>query len=144
LQVLSAMRREHLSLSAASRREHIKPATVLKYVGSAIGQDHPGGQFRAAAGDKFKRTLRIPTVHGYTEIPVYGSKKARLISDYLNAVGAYLRTGSQAQLTRFRGTKLKTRGQGIELLTEPASLSRLAEADALRLDHLYASLVGAS
>ena len=142
LQVLSAMRREHLSLSAASRRERIKPATVLRYVGSAVRQDKPSGRFRATAGDRFRRDLRIPTPQGYTTVPVYGSKKARFVSDYLNAVGSYLRSGSRAELSRFRGKTLKVRGQTVELLTDATILSRLAEADALRLDQLYASLAG--
>lgn len=39
LAVLAHMRRKHLSLAAASRLEHIKPATVLRHVLSAVRQD---------------------------------------------------------------------------------------------------------
>ena len=137
------MRREHLSLSAASRREHVKPATVLRYVGRAIRQDKPSGRFRAAQHDRLARDLRIPTPEGYTTISVRGSKNAQLISSYLNAVGNFLRTGNETNLAKFRGKVLRAEGQRVELLTDTATLSRLADADALHLDHLYKSLAGA-
>jgi hypothetical protein len=137
------MRREHLSLATACRLEHLKPGTFLRYVGSAVRQEKAGGRFRATAGDRLRRDLQLPTAQGLITIPVYGSRNAKLVSDYLNAVGAYLRTGIQSNLTPFIGKKLKVRGEHIVLLTDPATLSMLAEADSLRLDHLYGSFGGA-
>ncbi len=78
LTVLGRMRREHLSLSEACRQDHIKPATVRRYVGSAIRQDKPGGRFRPTAGDSLRRDLQIPTVHGPAVISVRGSKKCAI------------------------------------------------------------------
>ena len=93
LAALGRMRREKLSLSEACRQEHIKSVTFLRYVGKAVRRDKPGGPFRPTAGDTFRRDLQIPTALGPTTISVYGSKNAQFISNYLNAVAAYLRTG---------------------------------------------------
>lgn len=142
LAALGRMRREHLSLSEASRQEHIKPSTLRRYVGSAVRQDKPGGRFRATAGDSFRRDLQIPTVHGPTVIQVYGSKNARFIANYLNAVSEYLRTGKREKLDFFKGKTVKVDGKNVELITDPAMLSPLAEADVLHFDQLYASATG--
>jgi len=142
LLALGHMRRGHLSLAAASRLEHIKPATVLRHIGSAIRQDKSGGHYRATKGDRFRRDLQIPTAKGPVTIPIYGSKNAENISKYLNAVSHYLRTGDESKLRPFKGKSLKVEGKRIKLVTDPGTLSSLAEADALHLDQLYASRTG--
>ena len=143
LHVLAHMRREHLSLAAASRLEHIKPGTVLRYVGSALRRDKPGGRFHAARSDRFKREFQIPTALGPVKVPVYGSKAASELSEYANAINHYLRTGDASQLEAFKGKTIRVQGRKIELTTDPSTLSTLAEADALRLDQLYASVASA-
>jgi hypothetical protein len=142
LQALGRMRREHLSLSKACRQEHIKPATFLRYVGSAVRQDKPGGRFRATPGDSFRRNLEIRTAQGLTVVPIYGSKNASRIANYVNAVTEYLRTGKRTKLDAFKGQTVKVDGKEIELITDPAKLSELAEADVLHFDQLYASATG--
>jgi hypothetical protein len=141
LNALAHMRRKHLSLAAASRLEHIKPATVLRHVGSAVRQDRPGSRYRATKGDRFRRDLQIPTAQGPMMVPVYGSKNAEKVSKYLNAIGHYLRTGDESKLRPFKGKTLKADGKRIKLLTDPNTLSSLAEAEALHIDQLYASVL---
>jgi hypothetical protein len=134
------MRRKHVSLAAASRLEHIKPTTVLRYVGSAVRHGKPGGRFRATKGDRFRRDLQIPSANGPITVPIYGSKNAENISKYLNAVAHYLRTGDEAKLRPFKGKALKVGGKRIKLLTDPRALLTLGEAGLLHLDQLYASV----
>lgn len=136
------MRRDNVSLSQACREERIKPTTFRRYVGSAVRQNKPGGRFRAASGDSFRRDLQIPTVQGQAVISVRGSKNARFVSNYLNAVSEYLRTGKRAKLDSFTGKTVKVDGKDIELVTDPAVLSMLAQADVLHFDQLYASATG--
>jgi hypothetical protein len=136
------MRREHISLSKASREEHIKPATVRRHVGRAVRQEKPGGPFRATKGDSLRRDLRIPTANGQISVPVYGSKNASLVSSYLNAVSEYFRTGKRTKLNSFTGKTIKVDGKEIELITDPALLLPLAQADVLHFDQLYASATG--
>ena len=142
LHVLAHMRREHLSLAEASRLEHIKPGTVLRYVGSALRRDKPGGRFRATRSDRFKREFQIPAL-GPAKVPVYGSKAASELSEYANAINHYLRAGDASRLEKFKGKTIRVQGRTIELTTDPSTLSTLAEADALRLDQLYASIATA-
>jgi len=133
------MRAKKLSLSEASRLEHTKPSTVLRHVGSAIKQNKTSGRFYATANDRFKRELRIPSEKGPITVEVRGYKQAKELSDYANAVGLYLRTGKVSKLARFSQKTVLVDGKRMKLLTDPAKLTTLAEADALRLDQLYKS-----
>jgi hypothetical protein len=142
LHALSRMRRRHLSLAEACRLEHIKPSTCLRNVGTAVRQDRPGGRYHAIAGDRFRRDLQIPTALGPVAVPIYGSKNAKEISNYLNAIALYLRKGDTSRLERFKGTTVVVRGHKIELISDPATLSSLALAGALQFDQLYASFTG--
>jgi len=144
LHALAKMRREKLSMAEACRLEHIKPRTLLRHVGSAVQQDRPGGRYRATRGDRFRRDLQIPTALGPIPVPVYGSKGAREIANYLNAIALYLRKGDASQLGHFQGKTIRVRGQKVELITDPATLSALALAGALQFDQLYASFTGAA
>jgi len=144
MHALAIMRREKLSLAEACRLEHIKPVTFKRYAGSAIRQDKPGGRYRATAGDSFRRELQVPTALGPARVSVRGSKAARELSKYANAVNRYLRKGDTSQLKLFAGKKVRAGKQRVELITDPRTLSALAEADALKLDQLYASVTGAS
>jgi hypothetical protein len=142
LHALSQMRRKHLSLAEACRLEHIKPSTFLRNVGGAVRQDKPGSRYHAVAGDRFRRDLLVPTALGPVAVPIYGSKNAKEISDYLNAVALYLRKGDASRLERFKGKTVGVRGQKVELITDPETLSSLALAGALQFDQLYASFTG--
>jgi hypothetical protein len=142
LHALSRMRRQRVSLAEACRLEHIKPDTFLRNVGGAIRQGKPGGRYRAVAGDRFRRDLQIPTVLGPLAVPIYGSKNAKEISNYLNAIALYLRKGDASRLKRFKGKTVGVRGRKIELITDPEALSSLALAGALQFDQLYASFTG--
>jgi hypothetical protein len=142
LRVLSHMRRTGVSLATASRLEHTKPATVLRHVGSAVRRERPGSRYHATRGDRFRRDLQIPTAQGPVTVSVVGSKQAESISKYLNAVSHYLRTGDESKLRSFKGKAIKAGKQRIKLLTDPDTLLRLAEADAMHLDQLYASRAG--
>lgn len=144
LHALAKMRRDKLSLAEACRSEHIKPNTLLRHVGSAIQQDRPGSRYRATAGDRLRRDLQIPTALGPISVPAHGSKKAREISNYLNAIALYLRNGDASKLERFKGKTIRVRGQKLELITDQATLSALAFAGALQFDQLYASITGAA
>lgn len=139
---LSRMRREKLSLAQACRLEHIKPSTFLRYAGKAVRQDKPGGRYRAAASDRLKRDLLIPTALGQVSVSVSGSKVATEIAKYQNAVARYLRKGDASELRRFKGKTVRVGGRRVELITDPTTLSALAQAGVLQFDQLYASFTG--
>jgi hypothetical protein len=143
LAALARMRREKRSLAEASRLEHIKPNTFLRHVKGAVRQDRPGGRYRASPGDRLRRDLQIPTALGPMRVPVYGSKASSKLSKYANAINRYLRTGDTSRIRPFKGKTVRVGGKRIELITDPATLSSLAQAGALRVDQLYASFASA-
>ena len=119
--------RTHLAIKSEPRRAHqaFNSPAICRQRGR---QDKPGGPFRATKGDNFRRDLRLPTAQGPTVVPVYGSKNASMISNYLNAVSEYLRTGKREKLDSFKGKTVKVDGKDIALITDPAMLLPLAEA----------------
>lgn len=133
--------RKGASLSAATRAEHIKPATFRHYVGSAVRRDTPNGRFRVAQTHKRVRMLQVRADDGeLVRVPVRTLKAARDLSAYENAVARFLRTGD-SRLQRFAGkTVLTDDGRRITLPTDPDRLRELAAADLLRLDSLYAPI----
>jgi hypothetical protein len=128
------------SLSAATRAEHIKPDTFLRRVGGAVRHNRPGGRFRVVETDTLRRELQVPTANGPVHVSAKGIKAAREFSAYLNAVAHFNRTGDTSRLKRFKGRTFTAEGRRREFLTDPDKLMELAEADALRLDSLYASV----
>jgi hypothetical protein len=142
LHALALMRREKLSRAQACRLAHIKPVTFQRYVGRAVRQERPGGRYHSLNTDKFRRDLQVPTLLGPMPVPVRGLKNARDVSEYSNAVGVYLRTGKTKQLARFKGNKVGPRGQQVELITDPDTLTMLAQSGALQLDQLYSAFAG--
>jgi hypothetical protein len=144
LHALRLMRREQLSLAEACRRAHIKQSTFLRYVGDSVRHDHPGGRYRPTASDTHRRDLLIPTALGLTPVPIRGSKQATQAAQYLNAVGVYLGKGDERQLKQFKGVKVGPRGRQVELITDPETLSALAEKEQLNFDQLYSAFGGAA
>jgi hypothetical protein len=128
------------SLAAACRAEHIKPETFLRHVGSAVRHDKPGGRFRVVAADTLRRDLQVMTVDGPVQVSVRGIKGARNFSAHANAIAHFNRTGDSSRLNRFKGRTFTAGRRRYEYLTDPDRLMELAEADALRLDSLYASV----
>ncbi len=133
LHVLARMRRTGYSLTAASREEHIDPRTVRKYVGAEL-KKLSKGQTQATKSDRRKRNMLIPTSLGPTPIVVHGSKQASQLGRYMSAVGKYLHTGDTDALEEFEGQSIA----GHALITDPETLSVLAQAGALQLDEIYA------
>lgn len=128
------------SLAAACRAEHIKPDTFLRYVGSAVRHDKPGGRFRVVAKDKLTRELQVQTTEGPVLVSAKGIDAARRFSAHANAIGHFNRTGDTSRLKDFKGKTFTSEGRRYEYLTDSDKLMELAEADALRLDSLYASV----
>jgi hypothetical protein len=128
------------SLSTACKIEHIKPETFRRYVGNAIRHDKPSGRFRVTPSDTLTRQLSVPTAEGAARVTVRGIKAARDFSAHANAIAHFNRTGDRSRLKRFEGKTFKAGGRRYAFLTDPEQLMELAEADALRLDSLYASV----
>jgi lambda repressor-like predicted transcriptional regulator len=134
LHVLARMRRTGLTLTAAAREEHIDPRTVRKYLGTELRGPRLKRKVRPTKGDRRRRDMLIPTALGTSPVVVRGSKQATQLGRYMAAVGKYLHTGDSDSLDEFRGKSIG----GHLLITDPDTLSSLAQAGALQLDEIYA------
>jgi hypothetical protein len=105
LRALALMRRGE-SLSSATRAEHIKPKTFLRYVGSAVRHDKPGGRFRVAAKDTLTRFLQVPTDKGTVAVAVRGIKAAQEFSAHANAIAHFNRTGGHVAVEAIQGANV--------------------------------------
>ena len=132
LHTLARMRRTGSSLTAAAREEHIDPRTVRKYLGTEL-RTHKG-QHTPTKADRRRRNMLVPTALGTTPVAVRGSKQATQLGKYMSAVAKYLRTGDVEALADFEGESIGTH----PLITDPDTLSSLAQAGALQLDEIYA------
>src|SRR5712692_11374202 len=74
LHVLARMRRGE-PLSRAARAEHIKPATVRKYLGSQFRQDAPGKRWKPTKSDRLTAQMNVLTPLGQTTVLVRGSRE---------------------------------------------------------------------
>jgi hypothetical protein len=120
--------------TAAARAEHIDLRTVKKNLGAEFWTLLREKHTRRTKPDRLDRAMRLPTARGISPVVVHGSNKASLLGRYMSAVGHYLRTGDTNGLNEFEGQSIS----GHRLITDPETLSSLAQAGALTLDEIYA------
>jgi hypothetical protein len=139
LHVLARMRRGE-SLSRAARAEHVKPATVKKYLGQQFQQDAPGKPFRPTKSDRLAASMTVLTPLGPITVSVRGSRQRTLLGRYDVALRKWRRgeAGAEAVLTAFEGKTVA----GHQLITDVKLLAALEDAGALDFEELYSSLVG--
>jgi hypothetical protein len=130
------------SLSTATRREHIKPNTFLRRAGNKVGRKTPGGRFRLKSPAQSRiQILIVPSSTGPVRVPTTTLAQRRRFSAFENAIVHFNRTGDVSRLKPFKGKHFVTAdGTRVEFVTDPATLIRLAEADALRIPHFYESV----
>jgi len=142
LAALARMRREELSLSKATRLEHIKPRTFLRQVGSAVYRSGPGKPWKARKSDTLKARMRILTEKGPVYDEVRGSRERTRNARYEIAVRAFRagEDGAAKELEKFKGLTVG----GHILVTDLDQLIQLEEAGKLDFDNLYYSVGGGS
>ena len=135
LHVIAAMRHDpSLSLTHAARLQGIKPATVKKYLPSALKKSKR--LFQATKSDRYAATLFIPDARG-NSIPVrtHSSREREQLSQYLRDLGRYLR-GKGDALAKWHGKRIA----GVELVT--AGRTIVAIEPALSEFSIYRSFNG--
>lgn len=135
---IARMRHDGLSLRDAAREESTTPATVKKFLPSALRRSK-SGQWMATKSDRYVRLLSLPGPHGPVMVQARGSKEAQLASVYLASLYRWKRTEKGYELASFHGKKIG----GFTLLTASRTLRALRDAGLLaQLDSLYASVKG--
>jgi hypothetical protein len=128
------------SLSRAASAEHIKPATVRKYLRKQFRQEGPGKRWVPTKSDRLTMPMNILTPLGRTPTPVRGSRE-RIRQGQYEVVLRKWRSGvpgAEAELAAFEG---QTVG-GHPLITDVKLLATLEDAGVLDFEELYSSFAG--
>ena len=132
---IARMRREGLSLSAASDEAGTTPETIHKYLAAALRRSKVG-RWVATKSDRYIRLLSLPGAHGPVVVRARGSDEARFASNYLASVKRWQKTRKSYELAPFHGKKIGD----FQLITASRTLQALDDAGLLQLDSLYAAL----
>jgi len=136
LEALSRMRSEGLSLTRAAQAAHTTPATVRRFVGSAVTRQR-NGRYAAKPSDRLTRHVWFLTRDGPVEVALRGSRPAERVASYMAAVDRYLKTGDTDGLAAFEGRSVRSRNQAHLFLTDTEAIDRLANAGEVSFDRLY-------
>lgn len=137
-QVISKMRVDKVSLTAASQQLGVDPRTVRRLAGSALRKTD-SGRYVAKRSDQLLRVLVMPSAEGNQQVAVRSSRASTQLAQYSNAVQRYLQTGDASQLRKIQNVELKdASGKKFALLTDISALNRLGSAGHLSFESLYA------
>lgn len=128
--------RHGVPLSQALRDNGVTLRTFKKYLGSEIRQSRPGGRISVTKTDRHIRDLQLPGLQGPIALDAHGWAEARRAARYKAAVNRFL-AGDLKALKRWKGKKIA----GVQLITDPETLKRLAQDDLLPYA-LYRSFSG--
>jgi len=129
------MRRDCLSISAASRDAGTTPATIKKYLPAALRRSKTG-RWVATKSDRYTRFLSLPGPQGPVTVRARGSKQAEFASAYLASLARWAKTEKSYELAPFHDKRI----DDFELVTDSVTLQALRDAGLLQLDSLYAAL----
>jgi hypothetical protein len=132
--------RQGETLSEAARAEHIKIATVKKYVGRHLRQSSPGKRWTASKSDRLSAVMNVLTSEGMIAASVRGSAERSRLARYNVALAKWRRgeRGAEKELAKFAGKRVG----GLELLTDTKSLTTLEDSAMMDFDALYSALSG--
>ncbi|MBZ5550160.1 MAG: hypothetical protein LAO22_19740 [Acidobacteriia bacterium] len=130
------------SLTLAARAEHIKPATVRKYLRKQYRQSGPGKRWVPTKSDSLTMTMNILTPLGRTPTAVRGSRERARQGQYEAALRKWRNgePGAEAELAAFEGLSVG----GHPLITDVRLLATLEDAGVLDFEELYSSFTGAA
>ena len=139
LHALARVRRGE-SLSQAALAEHVKLATINKYLGGQFHQDAPGKRWKPTKADRLSVRMNVLTPLGMTFVPVRGSSERTRLGRYNIALRKWRlgEPGAEAELAKFEGKRVG----GHLLITDTRLLATLEDADVMDFDELYSSLTG--
>ncbi len=125
------MRRDGLSLTAASRKAKTTPETVRRYAGLSIVRK--GRRWTAEPGDRLVRKMYVFSGGQKVDVDVRGSRKASELSSYFSALNLYLNTGDDSRLRPFTGKSVA----GFEYETDVDVLDEMARRGVPSIESIY-------
>jgi hypothetical protein len=140
LALLSDLRRGVGSYSELLRKHRLRGRTARKYLGRDLIGGSRGKRVRASKSDRRIRQVLFPTSAGDILIRTRNSQDATKLSEYFHDRDMLLRGKLRAY-----DFEVKWRGMhvvGRELFADTNGIFQMADADVLKVEHLYASTGG--
>jgi hypothetical protein len=141
LALLSDLRNGKGSYSQLLREHHLSGRTARKHLGRDLRGGGRGQRVRPSKADRRVRELMFPSSSGDVPARIRGSKAATKLSEFFRDRDKLLRGKLSAYdfEAKWRGVRVS----GEEIFADVVVILGMADADVLKLDHLYASTVGA-
>ena len=141
LALLSDLRNGKGSYSQLLREHHLSGRTARKHLGRDLRGGGRGQRVRASKLDRRVRELMFPSSSGDVPARIRGSKEATKLSEFFRDRDKLLRGKLSAHEfeAKWRGVRVA----GEELFADVVVILGMADDGVLKLDHLYASTVGA-
>lgn len=143
LAVLADMRRDRQALTKAARARGIDPASVRRYVGSALRRA-VSGRYEATPFDRIPREVSVLTPQGPVWVTVRDSRTASRIGEHRTKVKEWRGTRDEAVLKPFDDLFFRAGGVTYRFVTDSGTLNELDDADLLALETLYRSVQAGS
>jgi hypothetical protein len=130
-EVVAEMRREGVSLHAASRRAGISPSTARRYAGDLLVKE--GRRYYPTPSDRSYQRMSVLSTEGLRDVDTRGSRTRSLIAGHWNALNRFAATGDVAVLRPFEGKRVA----GVELATDPDQVEEYLRRGELDIDDIY-------
>jgi hypothetical protein len=141
LTLLSDLRREVGSYSELLRKHRLRGRTARKYLGRDLLGGTRGKPVRASKADRRVRELMFPKPFGDVLVRTRSSQDATKLSEFFHDRELLLR--GELNVEDFEAKWRGVHVAGQELFADAAEIFRMANADALKVENLYASTGGA-
>ncbi len=136
--LVTDLRRGEGSYTELLRKHHLGSRTARKYARRNLLGGTRGRPVRASKADRMVRDLKFPMPFGDVVIRTRSSRDATKLSDYYNNREKLLR--GKLSIADFEAKWHRVRIAGREVFADAAEIFRMANADVLRMENLYASV----
>ena len=140
LALLSDLRRGVGLYSELLRKHRLRGRTARKYLGRDLIGSTRGKRVRASKSDRRVRQVLFPTSAGDILTRTRNSQDATKLSEYFHDRDMLLRGKLRAYEFECKWRGMHVAGR--ELFTDTNGIFQMADADVLKVEHLYASTVG--
>ncbi|MCI0350815.1 MAG: hypothetical protein L0Z53_15425 [Acidobacteriales bacterium] len=141
LALLSDLRRGEASYSNLLRKYRLNTRTARRYLGRDLLGGTRGQPVRASKADRRVRDLIFPMSFGDIPIRTRSSHDATKLSDFFRDRDRLLRGKLSANDFEAKWRGVRVAGQ--EVFADAAAIFRMANAEVLKVENLYASPGGA-
>lgn len=125
-------------LSSAAKSAHVAVERLRSYIAAEGIAKKTGGRWRLGADDRIRPPIGIFSNGREIEITVRGYERAKLASDYLNAVNRFLKTNDPSHLDPYRGQSVvDVHGRRHVFETDENTLYRLDESGDQPYESMY-------